>query len=68
MQVALLGDSIFDNAAYTGGGPDLVTQLRRILPSGWEATLLAVDGARTDDVPSSQPILADTSQGGTRLF
>jgi hypothetical protein len=50
MHVALLGDSIFDNAAYTGGGPDLVTQLLPILPSGWEATLLAVDGARTDDV------------------
>jgi hypothetical protein len=50
MHVVLLGDSIFDNAAYTGGGPDVVTQLRRILPRGWEATLLAVDGARTEDV------------------
>ena len=48
--VVLLGDSIFDNAAYTGGGPDVVSQLRRLLPSGWSATLLAVDGARTDDV------------------
>jgi hypothetical protein len=50
MHVALLGDSIFDNADYTGGGPDVVTQLRRILPTGWEATLLAVDGACTEDV------------------
>jgi hypothetical protein len=24
----LLGDSILDNAAYTEGGPDVVTQLR----------------------------------------
>lgn len=48
--IVLLGDSIFDNAAYTSGGPDVVTQLRRLLPSGWSATLLAVDGARTDDV------------------
>lgn len=43
--VVLLGDSIFDNAAYTGGGPDVVTQLRDRLPEGWSATLRAVDGA-----------------------
>jgi lysophospholipase L1-like esterase len=48
--VILLGDSIFDNAAYTAGGPDVVSQLRKLLPSGWTATLLAVDGHRTDDV------------------
>ncbi|HEX5817428.1 MAG TPA: SGNH/GDSL hydrolase family protein [Gemmatimonadales bacterium] len=43
--VVLLGDSIFDNAAYTEGGPDVVTQLRGLLPRGWSATLAAVDGA-----------------------
>jgi hypothetical protein len=48
--VALLGDSIFDNAAYTNGGPDVITQLRSLLPRGWSGTLLAVDGARTEDV------------------
>jgi hypothetical protein len=48
--VVLLGDSIFDNAAYTGGGPDVVTQLRQIIPDGWVASLLAVDGHRTEDV------------------
>ena len=48
--VVLVGDSIFDNAAYTEGGPDVVSQVRRLLPPGWEATLLAVDGAVTDDV------------------
>jgi len=48
--LVLVGDSIFDNAAYTRGGPDVVTQLRRLLPSGWAATLLAVDGDRTEDV------------------
>ena len=26
--VVLLGDSIFDNGAYTQGGPDVITQLR----------------------------------------
>ena len=45
--VVLLGDSIFDNAAYTDGAPDVVTHLRRLLPPGWNATLCAVDGATT---------------------
>jgi GDSL-like Lipase/Acylhydrolase family len=48
--VVLLGDSIFDNAAYTGGDPEVVTHLRRAVPPGWKATLLALDGARTADV------------------
>jgi hypothetical protein len=42
--VVLLGDSIFDNAAYTGREPDVITHLRRLLPNGWQATLCAVDG------------------------
>jgi lysophospholipase L1-like esterase len=42
----LLGDSIFDNAAYVGAGdPDVVRQLQEQLPRGWQATLLAVDGS-----------------------
>src|SRR4051812_44039884 len=45
--VALLGDSIFDNSAYTRGAPDVVTHLRHVLPAGWRATLCAVDGATT---------------------
>ena len=49
--VVLLGDSIFDNAAYVGGAPDVVRQLRVALPEGWRATLLALDGAVTDNVP-----------------
>jgi lysophospholipase L1-like esterase len=48
--VVLLGDSIFDNAAYTGGAPDVVRQLRQRLPDGSKATLLAVDGGTTADV------------------
>ena len=47
MHVVLLGDSIFDNAAYTRGEPDVVTHLRSLLPSDWRATLCAVDGATT---------------------
>ena len=48
--VVLLGDSIFDNAAYVRG-PDVVKQVQAALPPDWEATLRAVDGAVIDDVP-----------------
>ena len=48
--IVLLGDSIFDNAAYVGRGPDVVAQLAAALPAGWRSTLLAVDGAVIDDV------------------
>lgn len=49
-QIVLLGDSIFDNAAYVADGPDVVTHLRSRLPEGWRATLNAVDGSLTGDV------------------
>ncbi|HYG29757.1 MAG TPA: SGNH/GDSL hydrolase family protein [Allosphingosinicella sp.] len=48
--LVLLGDSIFDNAAYVRGGPDVVRQVRAALPEGWHATLGAVDGATTRGV------------------
>jgi lysophospholipase L1-like esterase len=57
--VALLGDSIFDNGAYTSGGPDVVTQLRELLPAGWHATLGAVDGATTEDFATQVDGLPD---------
>ena len=51
MHVVLLGDSVFDNRAYVRhGDPDVVAQLREELPSGWAATLLAVDGDVTSGV------------------
>jgi hypothetical protein len=48
--IALLGDSIFDNASYTKGLPDVVTHLRGLLPAGFKASLLAVDGSTTADL------------------
>jgi hypothetical protein len=48
--VVLLGDSIFDNAAYVSGGPDVIAQIRAKLGSASRATLLAVDGSVTTDV------------------
>lgn len=48
--ITLIGDSVFDNAAYTGGAPDVQSNLRGLLPAGWEVTLCAVEGTTTDDV------------------
>jgi hypothetical protein len=49
--VVLLGDSVFDNAAYVAGGPDVATQLRERLYSPWRATLGAVDGSVMSSLP-----------------
>lgn len=57
--IALLGDSIFDNAAYTDGEPDVVTHLRRILPPPWKATLCAVDGTTTGGLPAQLDAVPD---------
>ena len=60
--IVLLGDFIFDNAAYVAGGPDVVRQLREILPSGWRATLNALDGAVIADLPQQlQKVPTDAS-------
>ncbi|MEM6404854.1 MAG: SGNH/GDSL hydrolase family protein, partial [Cyanobacteria bacterium P01_D01_bin.116] len=48
--IVLLGDSIFDNAAYVGENPDVIRQLRTKLPQNWHASLNAVDGNKVDDV------------------
>jgi lysophospholipase L1-like esterase len=60
----LLGDSIFDNAAYVPGGPAVLDQLQAALPAGWKATLLAVDGDTTSMVPAR---LAGLPKGATHL-
>jgi hypothetical protein len=60
--IALLGDSIFDNRAYTRGEPDVATHLRRIVPAGWRVTLYAADGATTADLHRQAAMVgADTS-------
>ncbi len=50
--LVLLGDSIFDNARYVPGEPDVVRQVQQVLPGGWQATLRAVDGATTGSLAS----------------
>lgn len=49
--LVLLGDSIFDNASYVPGRPAVIDQVRGALPAGWRATLVAVDGNVTADLP-----------------
>jgi lysophospholipase L1-like esterase len=61
--VVLLGDSIFDNAAYVQRSePDVVKQVQTKLPQGWKGTLCAVDGAVTTGVERQlQRLPADAS-------
>lgn len=62
--VVLLGDSIFDNAAYVAGGPDVITHLLELLPEAWNATLAAIDGSVIADVPAQ---LRRLPRGSTHL-
>ncbi|MBE7459614.1 MAG: SGNH/GDSL hydrolase family protein [Zoogloeaceae bacterium] len=48
--VVLLGDSIFDNAAYVPNGPAVIDHLRQILLPEGRATLLARDGDVVGDI------------------
>jgi hypothetical protein len=57
--VALLGDSIFDNAAYTSGAPDVAGHLRTLVAPGWEVSLLARDGATVAGLESQLERVSD---------
>ena len=59
MHIVLLGDSVFDNAAYTSGGKAVIDHLSGLLGPDERATLLAVDGHCVEDVPSQIPLLPD---------
>jgi len=49
--VILLGDSVFDNGSYVRPGePDVFAQVQAKLPSGWRATMRAMDGAVTTSI------------------
>ena len=62
--IALLGDSIFDNAAYVPRGQDVVSHLRLLLAAESKATLYAVDGATTSGLRLQ---LAGVAKDVTRL-
>ena len=59
--VALLGDSVFDNGAYIGNGPDVAKQLRAVLGGTVEVTLAAVDGSTISDIPGQLDRIGNAS-------
>ena len=65
IHIVLLGDSIFDNAAYVDGRPSVIEQLREELGASNQATLLAVDGDSTRNVLDQ---LARLPNDSTHLF
>ena len=48
--IVLVGDSIFDNAAYVPGEPCVTDQLRDLVGSDIDVSLFAVDGSMIKDV------------------
>lgn len=62
--IILLGDSVFDNKSYVGGGKDTITNLREQLAEGDKATLRAVDGSVALDVAEQ---LTDIPKDATHL-
>ena len=62
--ITLLGDSVFDNLKYVQPEPDVLAHLQKLLPSGWKASLHAVDGAVTNDVAGQ---LGDLPPDATHL-
>ncbi|HEY8561014.1 MAG TPA: SGNH/GDSL hydrolase family protein [Pyrinomonadaceae bacterium] len=62
--IVLLGDSIFDNKAYVGAEPDVVSHLRAMIPADWQATLCAADGNLVEHVSGQ---LSNAPAGATHL-
>lgn len=67
MHIVLLGDSVFDNAAYVAPGADVAAALRRRAPA-WRVTLLARDGAVLAGVPAQLERLRALDQAPDRLL
>ena len=71
--LALFGDSILDNAPYTGGHPDTTSHLQRILGEAWTVRRYARDGAVMRDIPQQlseskeRPTIGVLSVGGNDL-
>jgi len=61
-KVVLLGDSVFDNAAYVGAGQSVVEHLRSLLQIDDEVCLLAIDGTTTGDfAPQLEKVPGDAT-------
>src|SRR5262249_20210304 len=48
--IVLLGDSVFDNKSYVGGGLDVISHLHQQFPAPWRVSLCAIDGAVEEQV------------------
>lgn len=59
--LVLLGDSIFDNKSYVGGGLDVIAHLHQHAPENWQATLRAVDGCVVENVSKQTFDLPDNA-------
>ena len=59
LHIVLMGDSIFDNRTYTGGGPAVIDQVNEQLCGSGRATLLAIDGHCAGDLAEQLPRLPD---------
>lgn len=57
--IILIGDSSFDNGAYTAGEPDVCAHLRALLPAPWKASRLAVDGSTIADLGAQLRVVPD---------
>lgn len=63
--IVLLGDSLFDNKAYVGNEPDVITHLQDKISANWKTTLKAVDGNVIENVSRQ---LLGIPQDTTHLF
>jgi hypothetical protein len=48
--IILLGDSIFDNAAYVREGLEVMAHLRQLISPEWRVSLRAIDGSVVENV------------------
>jgi GDSL-like Lipase/Acylhydrolase family len=72
--IALLGDSVIDNKAYVGDGPDVAAQVRKLVPKEWRVTRLAIDGAyawsvlgQLEDLPTDTTHIVISAGGNDAL-
>ena len=66
--IILTGDSIFDNAPYVDVGEDVIHYIKRKTPSGWKATLLAIDGSVTPDIHDQVEKLSEFIDLGVCIY
>jgi lysophospholipase L1-like esterase len=65
--IALLGDSIFDNAAYVRNGEAVIDHFRTRLGERHQVSLLAIDGSVTHEVAAQLRKLAGLSTPVTHI-